>query len=194
VARPVLAVALTCGAWLLTPALAHGTFIRGSVTVVPDPPSPGRPMVLTVDLANPSNSPVEGAKLVAELTPKAATVGAGARTFPLQEYKEPYGTYRAQFTAPPAGSYTLSVHDRTEPGEDTTATVPLRVGGNVANGTLGFTLAGAAGGSGGPGSWLLWLIVVPVAAGLAVTVLVWRSRSREAEVDGAHQDRGDGRS
>lgn len=182
-ARPALAVVLACGALLLTPALAHGTVIRGSVTIEPDPPKPDQPMVLTVDLARTSNAPVEGATLVAELTAKAAKLGTGARTIPLQEYKEPYGTYRAQFAAPAAGSYTLTVHDRTDPGEDTIASVPLRVGGNVANGTLGFTLAGAPGSSGGLGTWLLWLIAVPVAAGAVVTILVRRSRPDAAEAD-----------
>lgn len=185
-----VAVAVACGACLLTPALAHGTVIRGAVTVAPDPPKAGQPMVLTVDLARLSNAPVEGATLVAELTEETATLGAGARTVPLQEYKEPYGTYRAQFAAPPAGSYTLTVHDRTEPGEDTTASVPLRVGGGVANGTLGFTLSGAATGSGGLATWLLWLIAVPVAAAAAVTVLVRRSRSDAAELDAEGRERG----
>lgn len=189
-----MALGLACGAWLLTPALAHSTIIRGSVTIAPDPPAPGRTMVLTVDLASPSNAPVEGATLVVELTPQTSTVGAAARTIPLQEYKEPYGTYRAQFAAPPAGSYTLNVHDRTAPGEDTTAAVPLRVGGDVANGSLGFTLAAPATGSGGLGNWLLWLIVVPVAAGVLVTFLVRRSRPVTTEGDADGQERGDDRS
>lgn len=179
-----LAVAWTAAAF--GTAAAHGALIRGSVTLAPDPPQPGRPMVLTVDLATAGNRPVEGATLVADLktqapSPSAAT--ATPQTIPLQEYKEPYGTYRAQLAAPPAGSYTLILHDHTGAGEDATATVPLRIGGTVANGSLGFTFPAAHAGGGSVTRWLLWLIALPLAVGIVVSVLVRRSKREEARAD-----------
>lgn len=167
-------------------AAAHGTLIRGSLTLAPDPPRPGQPMVLTIDLATTNDSPVEGAKLVADLTPEApagSTAAAPPRVIPIQEYKEPYGTYRAQLTAPPAGSYVLSIHDRTQPGEDARVELPLRIGGTVANGSLGFTFPGS-GASHGLASWLVWLIGVPLAAGIVVTILVRRSARGASSPDG----------
>ena len=191
---PGLAVAVVLVmAWSaagLGTAAAHGTLIRGSLTLAPDPPRPGQPMVLTIELANTRDNPVEGAKLAAVLTAEAPA-GSGATvkplTIPLQEYQEPYGTYRAELAAPTAGSYTLTVHDRTNPGEDTTASVPLRIGGNVANGTRGFTFPGSAQGSSSVTTWLAWLIGVPLVVGIVVTILVRRSSQGPAEPDqGGH--------
>ncbi len=210
-----LALVLAGGAAGLAPAWAHGNLVRGSVTVAPDPPRPGQAMVITVDLAKTNDSPVEGATLTAELTtaqnsaPPAGAVASGGsaatapatsaagtggaaaprgQSFPLQEYREPYGTYRAQLTAPPAGRYTLTVHDRTQPGEDSVAQLPLRIGGNMANGSRGFTFAGAAGGSNSLRSWLLWLVALPLVVGVVVTVLVRRSAALEAVPDRATGD------
>ena len=188
----VASLALALGAAWLGTASAHGTLVRGALTLDPDPPRAGRPMVLSIELAKTNNDPVEGAELVAELKPAAArgpgapagpSASAGTRTFPLQEYREPYGTYRAELTAPPAGSYTLTVHDRTEPGEDTTAAVPVRIGGDVANGDLGFTFPGGAGSSHPLATWLIWLVGVPLAVGIVVTVLMRRAGRAEAPPD-----------
>lgn len=206
----VALAATLAGAWMGT-AAAHGNLVRGSVTLAPDPPRPGQPMVLTIDLAGTNDSPVEGAKLVAELKPAAPTDAAGsagagtgagapsqratsgastvsgatpdARTIPLQEYEEPYGTYRAELAAPPAGSYTLIVHDRTDPGEDATADIAIRIGGNVANGSLGFTFPGGAGTSQPITTWLIWLVGVPLAVGIAVWVLVRRTSREDTAQD-----------
>lgn len=178
----LLPVLLAC----LSPAvaLAHGTVVLGAVTANPDPPRPGAPLILTVDLAKLSKAPVEGAKLEGSLRP-AGRPDAAATPIAFQEYPEPYGTYRARLEAPPAGRYTLTVRDRTYPREDIRASVTLQVGGAQPNGSLDFTFPPATGGPRSVLRWLLWLVGLPLLAGVVVTVLVLRSKNQEKGADAA---------
>ncbi len=182
----------------LSAVQAHGSLVLGAVSLSPDPPVPGRPLVISVVLATSGNAPVERAKLAAELTPApasgsgtaeatASSPAAPATTapvpVPLSEYPEPYGTYRATVTAPPVGSYLLTVHDRTYASENVAASVTLRVGGGTANGALDFTFPP----TGAPRSvlsWLLWLVGLPLAVGVVVTVLVLRSKRSDDAAEG----------
>ena len=176
-----LPVLLAC----LTPAvaLAHGTVVLGAVTANPDPPRPGAPLILTVDLAKLSKAPVEGAKLEGTLRP-AGRPDAAAMPIAFREYPEPYGTYRARLeAAPPAGRYTLTVRDRTYPSEDIRASVTLQVGGAQPNGSLDFTFPPATGGPRSVLRWLLWLVGLPLLAGVVVTVLVLRSKNEGKGAD-----------
>jgi hypothetical protein len=177
-----LASTLLALALLLTAASAagHGMVVLGAVTANPDPPRPGAALVVTVDLATLSKSPVEGAKLVGSLMP-ADRPDATPTEVAFREYPEPYGTYRAQLTAPPAGRYDLTVRDRTYPNEDISATVTLQVGGAKPNGTLDFTFPPATGGPRSLVRWLLWLVGLPLLAGVVVTVLVLRSKREDAD-------------
>lgn len=184
-AAPLAALVLALG-WSLVglgSAAARGALVRGSLTLAPDPPRPGRPMILTIDLARTNDEPVEGAKLMAELTARAPGVSGNApsRSFELHEYQEPYGTYRVRLTAPAAGSYTLTVHDRTRPGRDVTAQVPLRVGGHLANGARGFALPGTASSSRPLTRWWPWLVGVALAAGIVASPLARRVTRAAAE-------------
>lgn len=170
----------------LTPAvaLAHGTVVLGSVTANPDPPHPGASLILTVDLAKLSKAPVEGAKLEGSLRP-ASQPDAAATPLAFREYPEPYGTYRARLEAPAAGRYTLTVRDRTYPKEDIRASVTLQVGGAQPNGSLDFTFPPARGGQRSVVRWLLWLVGLPLLAGVVVTLLVLRSKNEEKGADGS---------
>ena len=169
-------------------AFAHGTVVLGAVTANPDPPSPGAPLILTVDLATLSKAPVEGAKLEGTLQP-AGQPGAAPTPLTFQEYPEPYGTYRARLeAAPPPGRYTLTVRDRTYPKEDIRASVTLQVGGAQPNGSLDFTFPPARGGSRSVVRWLLWLVGLPLLAGVVVTVLVLRSKNEDSKNDGSKDD------
>jgi len=182
----LLPVALSAVLALLgpSPALAHGTVVLGAVTANPDPPRPGAALILTVDLARRSKAPVEGAKLEGSLRP-AGNPDAAATPLAFREYPEPYGTYRARLQAPPAGRYTLTVRDRTYPKEDIRASVMLQVGGSQPNGSLDFSFPPATGGPRSVVRWLLWLVGVPLLAGVVVTVLMLRSKRVD---DGAAAD------
>jgi len=180
---------------VLSLAQAHGSLVLGAVSLSPDPPVPGEALTISVVLATSGNAPVEGAKLAGELTATAAAEADAASTgtstttgtpttmvpaipVPLREFPEPYGTYRARITAPAAGRYTLKVVDHTYPKESTSASVVLQVGGPAANGALDFTFPP----TNVPRSlvsWLLWLVGLPLAAGIVVTVLMMRSKRGE---------------
>lgn len=178
--RPTLLMALLMALLMVigpTTAAAHGTVVMGAVTANPDPPRPGQTLVVTVDLQNSGRAPVEGAKLSGELRPVGRPDASGT-PLAFQEYKEPYGTYRARLTAPAAGSYTLTVRDRTYPKENVAASVTLAVGGTAPNGTLDFTFPPVAD-SRSVQSWLLWVIGLPVAVGVVGTFLVLRSKGNE---------------
>jgi len=191
-ARVLLPILLPAVLALLgpSPALAHGTVVLGAVTAEPDPPQPGAPLILTVDLAKRSKAPVEGAKLEGSLRP-AGKPDAAATPLAFQEYAEPYGTYRARLQAPPAGSYTLTVRDRTYPKEDIRASVTLQVGGTQPNGSLDFTFPPATGGPRSVVRWLLWLVGLPLLAGVVVSVLMLRSKGAQQDAQkGAGADGG----
>ena len=188
-APPALVVLLALVTFLApAAAFAHGTVVLGAVTANPDPPRPGAPLILTVDLAKLSKAPVEGARLEGSLRP-AGQPDAAATPLAFQEYPEPYGTYRARLeAAPPAGRYTLTVRDRTYPKEDIRASVTLQVGGAQPNGSLDFTFPPVRGGPRSVVRWLLWLVGLPLLAGVVVTVLVLRAKNEDSEDDGSKDE------
>src|SRR5690606_29778004 len=82
------------------------------------------------------------------------------------------GLYRAALPVPDAGHYTLSLRDRTYRQEEAVANVVVEFGTKL--GEVMFVLPPTATGPASLGTWLLWLIVVPLIAGVVVTVLVLR--------------------
>ncbi|MBW7915158.1 MAG: hypothetical protein H3C53_00515 [Trueperaceae bacterium] len=210
---PSDATPTTCGrAWRLLPlvaclalaplpatALAHATLVIGTLEVSPDPPVPGAALAVTVRLEDTLLTPVEKAFVRVELragdtdgpaAPESA-VGSQAGDFlavPPAAASERFtetgvkGTYTGSLTAPEAGSYTLSVRDTTFLNEEAIANVTLTVGG-AANGAVAFVLPPTPTQPKSLSTWLLWLIGVPLLAGLVTTVLVLRRPARSAEAD-----------
>lgn len=176
--RTVLAACLTLA--LAAPsALAHPMLVIGEVRLVPDPPGPGAQATVIVNLQDTSLTEVEDAVVFLELRPGApASEGDQPRGEPLEstdrlEETSP-GIYETEMEVPPPGEYTLSIRDRTYRQEEAVANVALVIDGDPVD-FVPFVLPPTATGPASLGSWLIWLVGVPLLAGVVVTVLVLRS-------------------
>lgn len=180
-ATAALVALLIAGAGL-EPADAHATLVIGELRFTPDPPVGSDTLVATIDLEDPGLVEVEDAVVFIELR------RADQPDAPASENAQPSGeadhvTDRLEETSPgryeielprlPDGSYTLSVRDRTYRQEEAVANVLVTFGEDRI-GEVVFVLPPTAIGPASLGTWLLWLIVVPLVAGVVVTILVLR--------------------
>jgi hypothetical protein len=184
------ALLATLAAALALTASAHATLVLGEVRVSPDPPLPGEPFRLSVTLVDPAMAPVEDAVVVVELREhRAETAAAPAASTEAPDLSEPKlerplvetspARYEGDLVVSRAATYHLLIRDQTFEWEEANASVLLPVGG-AAVGTLPFILPPTAIGPRSLWTWLLWLVGLPVVAGLVVTVLVLTSgRSSE---------------
>ena len=155
----------------------------GVVRAEPDPPVAGEAFRLAIVLEDPSLAPVEDAIVFVELRPMPAgdvpppSTEAPDLPPPLRDVRlvevEP-ATYRGEFELPAAGRYHLLVRDQTFPWEEANASVVLTVGGEPV-GDLPFILPPTQVAPRSLWTWVLWLVGLPLAAGLVVTILVLRS-------------------
>lgn len=173
-------------------AWSHATLVLGEVTLEPDPPRAGEPFEVRLTLEHPTGSPVSDA--IVEVAALAGGAGANeveagderdgdpVAQADLREVAE--GSYRGTLRVPEAGAWLLRFVDRTFPEEEARASVTVSVGATAeASEAVTFLFPPTGGGSAGIGTWLIWLIGLPVAAGLVVTVLVLRRPSAE-DADG----------
>jgi len=175
-------------------AAAHATLVLGSLEFAPDPPVPGAPLEVRLRLEDPGLVGVEDAHVRIEFRPSGAAVPtSGADTAagdvaPALVASDPFdettpGGYVGSVTAPGAGTYTITVRDTTFRQEEAIANVQIEVGASVV-GSVPFVLPPTATGPSSALTWVLWLVGVPVAAGILVTVLVLRSGPKPREVAG----------
>lgn len=162
-------------------AAAHATLVFGDVTLEPDPPAPGAPLTLHLELEDPSEVPVQDALVRVEARPapppgsEAPPTGddapePAASSESLEE-TEP-GRYQGRLVLPEAGRWTLTFRDRTFRQEEATASITVEAGEDVpAQGSVSFVFPPTETGQ-GLGAWLLWLVGVPLLAGVVVTVWV----------------------
>ena len=162
-------------------ALAHATVVFGTLQT-DTVPLPGEPIRLSMILEDPTEVPVEDAWVLAELRPQGAQEAepVSARF----EESDP-GVYWAEFTLPEAGEWQLLLRDQTFRQEEAEADLTFPVGTGDGE-EIVFLFPPTATGQSNLMTWLVWLIALPLAAGLIVTVVVLRrGNSEDAEVDGA---------
>ena len=177
-------VLITLGlTFTLSLASAHATLVLGRFSVTPARPAADALLTLSLRLEDPTQVPVEDAYIFAELRPESAPDAAPVRA----EFSETdtAGVYEVTATLQNPGPYRVLLRDQTYRQEEAQAalTEPLRVGGpntvlnntvpnTVPNAAQDFVFPPTATGAAGLRTWLLWLIGLPVAAALLVTVLV----------------------
>ena len=173
-------------------AAAHATLVIGNLSVAPDPPVPGAPLEVTLRLEDTLLVPVEKAHVRVELRAvdpeagpdavPASAIGSDASEFLASDpdvssgrFTEAAvkGVYVGQVVAPAAGDYTLSVRDTTFLNEEAIANIELAVGG-AANGAIAFVLPPTPIAPKSLSTWLIWLVGIPLLAGVVTTVLVLR--------------------
>lgn len=196
--RPGRAIALVALLGALGWASAHATLVFGHLGFSPDPPVPGQPFELSLRLEDPSLAPVEDAVVFVELRPMTSAelpMPASSTEAPelppalvatgLSEVAP--ALYRAELVLPEAGAYHLLVRDQTYRWEEANASVVLQVGADAV-GSLPFILPPTAVAPRSVVTWMLWLIGLPLLAGLVVTVMVLSSGKRkngQAEAEAA---------
>ena len=190
---PALAVAIAL-ALLVGTVDAHATLVFGSITVDPDPPPPGASFALTLTLEDPALAPVEDAVVFVEVRP----MPAAGETLPSPSTEAPElppplraerlievapAVYQAEFTLPDGDAYHLLVRDQTFQWEEANASVVLPLlDGPV--GELPFILPPTQVGPRSLWTWIVWLVGVPLLAGIVVTLLVLRSRPPAGGTEG----------
>jgi hypothetical protein len=152
---------------LLTPryASAHAFFVTGNITTTPTPAPVGEEFILQVEMTDPIGTPVEDAKVAAEFTKD----GEMSR-FEFFDSGVP-GLYSAKVTLPEEGIYSLLLRDTTFKQEEARATLEFTLGPGQPN-TIAFIFPPTRTGSSNLSVWLIWVIGIPVVAGIIVTVLV----------------------
>ena len=153
--------------------LAHATLVFVDVTSDPSPPRAGEPLVLRIDMRDPVDAPVEDAIVFVEAT---APSGGALVTSDRFEEVDP-GVYETTLTLAAAGDWTLLFRDRTFRQEEANATITLGVGPTGTAEALTFIFPPTATGPQSLTTWLIWLVGLPLVAGLVVTVMVLRGGS-----------------
>lgn len=156
---------------------AHATIVLGTLATEPVAPVAGEPFELSLAMTDPTGFPIEDAVVVAEFEKN----GAEPVSVPLPE-TERRGVYAASVTLPEPGDYTVTLRDQTFRQEEArvSLTVALGDGPMFLEGENSVVFPPTATASASSLSrWLIWVIALPVVAGIVVTVLVLRSPPQE---------------
>lgn len=193
-----LACLLACaGVWFASNAAAHATLVIGTLSFAPDPGDGASELLATLVLEDPGLVEVEDAVVFLELrhldepdsAPAVNSQPDNEAVFVSERLPEVApGTYQIAVPAPEPGTYVLSVRDRTYRQEEAVANLVVTVVAGTAIGKHPFVLPPTATGPASLGTWLVWLIGVPLLAGVLVTVLVLRGGRHDDETavdDGA---------
>lgn len=166
--------AVGCG----SSACAHATLLLGTLSSVPAVPQPGEPFKLILRLEDPTAVPVEDAWVLAEFRAGAASEQGDPVSVRFEETQP--GHYETEVTLPRAGDWQLLLRDQTFRQEEARAELSFPVGAGASGEALPFIFPPTATGQ-GLTTWLVWIVVLPVVAGVVVTVAVLRQPANEAE-------------
>ncbi|MEZ4631486.1 MAG: hypothetical protein R2880_12410 [Deinococcales bacterium] len=162
--------------------LAHATLVLVRLELSPNPPQVAQPVKLQLSLQTALQLPVEDAKILLELRPKD-----NPQALPISYYlteSEP-GFYDINLNLPTAGVWDAYFRDQTFTQEEATAHVDLVVYDDVSARALEaieFIFPPTATGptANSLKTWLIWVIALPILAGVAVTILVLsQSKSKD---------------
>jgi hypothetical protein len=157
---------------LITLVSAHAFIVTGSLITIPSPAQVNQPFMLQLDMHDPNLVPVEDAVVLAEFSQEG-------QAQPLQfafTQIEP-GLYNADVTLPNEGTYTLLLRDQTYQQEEARATLQFTLG---STDTISFIFPPTRTSSNNLQTWLIWVIGLPVLAGIIVTVLVLMNTKKES--------------
>ena len=157
---------------------AHATLVLGTLSTLPTEPRAGEPFTLQLTMTDPTGFPIEDAYVLAEFDQAADQAGEEPLSVTFEEVSA--GTYATDVTLPEAGDYTLLLRDQTFRQEEAQASkeVVLGDGSLFQDGDTSIVFPPTQTTS-SLQTWLIWLIALPVLAGVVVTVLVLRSSKPE---------------
>jgi hypothetical protein len=149
---------------LATMVLAHAFIVTGSLVTIPNPAKVNEPFILQLDLHDPSLVPVEDAIVIAEFSQEGQS-----QVLSYNFSQDEPGLYSTEVTLPKEGVYTLLLRDQTYSAEEARATLQFTLGSPDA---ISFIFPPTRTSSNSLQTWLIWVIAVPIIAGMIVTVLV----------------------
>jgi hypothetical protein len=153
---------------VMSTVLAHAFFVTGVVKTLPSPATAGSAFTLQIGMQDPVGTPVEDAKVIAEFSKDGKLVSVE-----LPESDTP-GRYENTVTLPEEGTYQLLLRDQTFKQEEARATLEFVLGPDMPN-SIAFIFPPTATGSSNLSTWLIYVIGIPVVAGIIVTILVLRA-------------------
>lgn len=155
-------------------AIAHGTYVLDA-WLEPDAPVAGEAFDLVVEIRDLSQAPVEDHDVRAVL----AREGAAGRSVDLPH--QGAGRYRAELALDGGRTWEIRVFDDTHFREERLTTLEVALdGGEPASRAEGVTFGLPVGGARASTVWIVTLVAVVLAAGVAVTVWVARRSPRES--------------
>ena len=149
----------------VTEVSAHAFFVTGEITTTPTPAPVGEEFVLQINMTDPSGAPVEDAVIAAEFSKDGEM-----NRFEFSDSGVP-GLYSAKVTLPSEGMYSLLLRDTTYKQEEAKATIEFTLGPDQPD-SIAFIFPPTRTSSNNLATWLVWVIGIPVIAGIVVTVLV----------------------
>ncbi len=182
---------------------AHASLVFGELTTSENPPDPTTGFTLQLHMMDPVRTPIEDAIVSAEFRlldeaelarrqaeapdapPTAQEVEDGLVVVDIPEgdwikvpmtETGPGGNYAAAIELPAVGSYQLIMRDTTYPQEDAVAELLLTFDGESEFEPALFIFPPTDIGGASLGTWLVWLVAIPLLAGIVVTVLVLRGK------------------
>lgn len=174
--RRLLPLALLL-ALVLPEVSAHAFFVTGVITTTPTPAPVGEEFVLQIGMTDPSGAPVEDAIVAAEFTKDGAT-----QRFEFFPSGVP-GLYSANVILPTEGTYSVLLRDKTYQQEEAKATIEFTLGPGQPD-SVAFIFPPTKTSSNNLSTWLIWVIGIPVLAGIVVTVLVLlNTKDKTTEVE-----------
>lgn len=200
---PITTVLLLILAAAVQSALAHATLVFGELTTDPAVVTAGEPFVLQLHMMDPVRTPIEDAEVWAEFRPMSAAeaserlqaapelpptpeqveagevevdIGAGDWQVVLLQETGPGGNYAGPVTLPEPGSYQVIMRDTTYPQEDALAELLLEFDGSSEFGAQLFIFPPTDIGGASLMTWLIWLVAIPLVAGVIVTVSVLKGK------------------
>lgn len=195
--QALLPALLTLALFAVQAALAHATLVFGTLNTDPNPPQAEDGFRLILHMMDPVRTPVENAIVFAEFGPPhalgehddgltaAETLLQAGGTDAHEDFTRfaftetgPGGNYEVFVTLPENGHYTLLLRDQTYPKEDAVAHVEFDVGEPLDE--ILFVFPPTDIGTATLSTWLIWLIAIPLVAGVVVTVVVLAGGKKDA--------------
>jgi len=167
--------------WSISLGNAHATVVLGTINTQPSIISVGEPFSLNIDLVDPSQVPVEDAWVIAEFRPEGAPDSSEPISIRLEESQQK-GSYKAEVTLSEEGNWQLFLRDQTFRQEEATASLSFPIQANTTFDPIKFIFPPTDTGSNNIRTWIIWIIGLPVAAGIITTIIVLRN-SKKDDVD-----------
>ncbi len=165
---------------LVTPHVqAHATIVLGRLSSEPTTPIANEPFTLTLEMLDPSQVAVEDAIVFADFQLRSETT-----QLEFTETETP-GVYQTEGVLAIAGEYQLIMRDQTFRQEEARANLSFFVttedDNQINEASIAFVFPPTATGSNSLTTWLIWLIGIPILAGIVVTVVVLVNPRKDVE-------------